>query len=154
MSAEPKIVLFVCTGNSCRSVMAKALLEKEAREKGKDLKVIAGGVGAIPGMGTSKQTQELLTAEGIDVSAHKAQTLSADMIKEADLIFVMEQFHKDIVLEKVPEVKDKVYLLGDFVETKKSGIVDILDPIGKPMEIYQECFRNIKEAIEGVMRFI
>jgi tRNA threonylcarbamoyl adenosine modification protein (Sua5/YciO/YrdC/YwlC family) len=154
MSAESKTILFVCTGNSCRSVMAKALLEKEARDKGKDLKVIAGGVGAMPGMGASKQTQELLTAEGIDVSAHKAQTLTPDMIKEADLIFVMEQFHKGIVLEKVLEAKDKVYLLGDFVETKKSGIVDILDPIGKPMEVYQEVFRNIKEAIEGVMRFI
>jgi protein-tyrosine-phosphatase len=134
--------------------MAKALLEKEARDKGKDLKVIAGGVGAIPGMGASSETKELLAAEGIDVSAHKAQTLTADMLKEADLIFVMEQFHKDIVLEKAPEAKDKVYLLGDFAKNRKSETRDIFDPIGKPMQVYQECFKTIKEAIEGVMRFI
>lgn len=144
-------VLFVCTGNSCRSVMAKALLEKKLSHR-KDVEVQAVGVGAIPGMGATKETIELLAKEGMDVSGHRAQRLTDEFVKRSDLILVMEKFQEDEVLKRVPDAKGRIYLLGEFCP--RANHIEIPDPIAKPIGVYIEVFNLIKECVDRMSNLI
>ena len=151
-------ILFVCTGNSCRSVMAKGYLEKRLEELGrKGITVFSAGVAALTGMRTTKEAEQVVKEAGGDISGHTARKLSDADIKEADLIFAMENSHKEHILNKYPDSADKTYLLKDF---KKLGNFDfsensnIPDPIAKDIDFYRKTFFLIKESIEKVLQEI
>jgi len=152
--ANRKTILFVCTGNSCRSVMAKGLLEKKLKERNRfDVEVISAGIIMISGLGVSEQTKELLKEEGIDVSKHIPQKVDKEMIRKSDLILVMEKLHEIEVLKLFPLAKNRVFLLKEFAKINDSQL-DITDPIGKPLDFYQQTFLVIKEAIERIIEII
>ena len=148
--AKTKTVLFVCTGNSCRSVMAKGLLEKLLKDR-PGIEVLAAGIGAFPGMAPTNQTVELLKEEGVDMSEYRAQVLSDEMVKKSDLILVMEKRHELNILERIPQARNRLYLLKEFANIIDASL-DIADPIGKSMEFYREVFNIIKESIERVAK--
>jgi len=149
-----KIILFVCTGNSCRSVMAKALLEKIMKEKNRDdVEVLSAGIMMLGGMGATESTKEILKREGMDVSGHISQRVTQDTIKKSDMILVMEQLHEKTILEIAPEAKFKLFLLKEFAKISDNGF-DIADPIGKPLQFYENTYAIIKEAIERISSII
>lgn len=149
-----KTILFVCTGNSCRSVMAKALLEKKLKDKGrKDIEVLSAGVMMLGDLGATQETGDLLAKEGIDVSGHHSQIVTEDMVKKSDIILVMEKLHEQRILKLAPEAKFRLFLLKEFAKINDNNL-DIADPIGKSMDFYTQTFAIIKEAIERISEII
>lgn len=157
-----KSILIVCTGNSCRSVMAQWLLRKFLKERGcEDIEVLSAGIGTMPGMMASPNTIEVMKQEGIDVSAHRAQFVTEEMIKKADLILGMQPIHIETVLDMVPEAKDKARLLLEYAYESEEGVdagaptnLVVFDPIGKPKEVYESVLLTIKDAVERVVKRI
>jgi len=121
----------------------------------KDIKVISAGTSSFAGAKVSPETVEVMAREGIDVSEHLTKSITEDIIKESNIILVMERRHRDIILKRVPEAKNKIHLLTEYGRPKQEVELvnpDIPDPIGKPIETHQECLNIIKEGVDRVAR--
>ncbi len=148
-------LLFVCTGNSCRSVMATGLMQQLLQRAGVDaVQVESAGIFAVEGMGPTRETNRTLQGVGVDCSSHRARALSVEMAEAADLIFVMEQFQAEEVARRIPKVAGKVHLLKPYglPPAEVGANPNIPDPIGKPLEVYEVCFADIQTAIQRVAK--
>jgi len=152
--AKKKNILFVCTGNSCRSVMAEYLL-RDALAGRKDVDVSSAGTSAFLRGGPTPETIETLQKEGIDASRHRSRPLTRMMLKKADLILTMTSMHRYQVLSFEPSVTSRTYLLREFAKAS-SGAYDlgVPDPIGQSAQTYEECASVIKEAIQKIAELI
>lgn len=129
--------------------MAAGLLRKLLKGKA-DLKVLTAGTATIEGMPPTTEAIQAMSEQNIDVSAHRSSSLSDELINQADLILVMEQAHKENILNRVPGAQTKVYLLTEFGRIKKEDRLvdpDIPDPIGRPLDFYRKVFNIIQEGI-------
>lgn len=147
-----KSVLFVCTGNTCRSVMAEGLLRKLLEGK-PQVEVVSAGTSVYDGKKAADNTVSVMKEEGIDVSNHLTRQLTDDIINKSDLIFAMEERHKDYIIRRVPKAADKAYLLRIFAKPDAPGIeVNIPDPIGMDISYYRHIRDLIKECVVRVAK--
>lgn len=146
-------VLFVCTGNTCRSSMAEGLARALASEMGlKNIYFSSAGTLAWPGEGASPHAVQVLADQGIEIAAHRATLLTPELIAGADLVLTMTASHRQRVLQVMPESQDKVFTLGTF-----AGLPgDILDPYGGSEENYRCCAKElailIRMALEKIKK--
>jgi protein-tyrosine-phosphatase len=144
-------ILFVCTGNTCRSPMAAAYFKKILKNKDFFIKVYSGGIisGNKP---ISLQTKKVLIDNDIPLNINYSQEVTKQIIDKADLIIVMTKFHKIKLNRKFPGCESKIKLLMDFSNSNKNK--DIPNPYGKSIEAYQKVFLLMKSPLNNLLTWI
>jgi glycine hydroxymethyltransferase len=148
-----KTILFVCTGNICRSPMAEGLFRHAVRGRG-DFRVLSAGVGAVEGLSPSEHAARAVKELGIDISKQRSRQLTPELVEEADFIFGMTHSHVDAISMLYPNAAEKTFLLREFDETLDSFENDICDPIGGSYETYVSCRDQIEQGIASLMKFL
>ena len=146
---QKRAVLFICTGNVCRSPMAEALFRKMS-SGWNDLHVFSAGLSAPQGAPASRDAVDVLAEQGVDLSKFRSQPLTEDLLVKASHIFVMTREHERLVDMFYPEYMHKVRLL----RFDEKGTPDVPDPIGQGRAVYAECKLSIERALPSVLRMI
>ncbi len=136
-------VLFVCTGNTCRSPMAEGLMQSIWAEAGYNGCVLSAGLAAISGMPVTDKSVRAV-AEKVDISNHTARLVNRELLEASDVVITMTQNHKNYIMEQWPEVKERVYTLAELA----GEATDIVDPFGQNQEIYNLCAKEIEKMLK------
>jgi len=151
-------ILFVCTGNTCRSPMAEAiarhLIESRPIDRSRppppEVPIVAAsaGLGAWPGAPATPEAVEALRQLGISMGPHASRPLTREMLEDADMVFTMTRSHADAARDMAPGAATKITTL----DPSGNGGADIQDPIGSPLSVYLDTARTIQRLIEARLR--
>lgn len=136
-----KKILFVCTGNTCRSPMAEAIFNFEAKEKNIDAVALSAGIAAEPGSPVTENAVLATKELGIDISAHKSAQLTREMIAKYDKIYTMTASHASLLRSLFQNDEEKISVLGGGIP----------DPFGGDLKVYQNCRDSILAAIKNII---
>jgi len=131
-----KNILVLCIGNICRSPLAEVLLKKNFPS----LNISSAGLSAMVGFPADANSIEVAMENGLDISSHRARQVNLAMCQSADLILVMERFHRSLLMEKFPLAQGKIFCVSD---------TEIDDPYGQPKVFFDQVYSEILAGISA-----
>lgn len=135
-----KKLLFICTGNTCRSAMAEGICRAMAKARGDDVLAASCGLAAFAGDPASGHAVQAAAEYGADLRNHRSRPLNSYIVEEADAVYCMTEGHLARLLALYPDARDKASLLLEGE--------DIPDPWGGDLETYRMCAKAIAGAVE------
>lgn len=150
-----KSIMFICTGNVCRSPMAHFYMQKKLKDLNKENEYIISSCGthAVNGQNATNNAIKAMESYGVDLTKHRATNIQDSNIKDYDLIFTLTEDHKKQVLEFYPSLSDKVFVLKVYVNNKEI-YKDIDDPWGLDINVYNETAKDIIANIDKLLEMI
>ncbi|MCC7163165.1 MAG: low molecular weight protein arginine phosphatase [Anaerolineae bacterium] len=140
----PATILFVCTGNICRSPMAAALFQAHAARAGDTFQVESAGTWGVDGEPAALHAIEVMQARGLSLAGHIARTVTREILERADLVLVMTRSHRDALAAEFPAARSRIRLMSQL-----NGIeYDIADPYGKPRSAYEMCANDLDHLFD------
>ena len=133
--------------------MAEGIFRQAVKGRG-DFRVLSAGLGAMDGQPPTHHSVQAMKEIGIDIAHQRSRALTAEMVKQADLILGMTHSHTDTVMLLYPKAAEKTFLLREFDETLEPYEKDISDPIGSPYQTYVECRDQIEQGIVTLIKFM
>jgi len=151
-------IMFICTGNICRSAMADWLLKKKIEDIGRnDIEVYSSGVHAYDGDMSTWEAKSIMEDEyDVDMKSHRATNIKNSNIENMDLILCATTAHKIAVIEMYPTLKEKVFTMKEYVDYNREyhHKIDIKDPWGYDIDTYRSCASEIDECLELLLKKI
>lgn len=143
-------ILFVCTGNTCRSPMARAIAQKIFSDREINTSVSSAGIYAFQGSRASENSIMALEEIGIDLYKHIVVQLDEDLINKNDIVLTMTSEQRDSIISDYPKCKEKIFTLGEYTKTNE----EILDPFGESTDVYRECREQLIRHINELSKII
>ena len=149
---KKKLLLFLCTGNTCRSPMAAGYFNQLLSEKRiRSVEVKTAGVMTVAGLLATPEAIQIMDAVGVDLRKHRSGKLTPELIKKANLLLGMTPFHVQSALRMSPEAKGKTFLLKEYTGSDARH-AQISDPMGCTLEVYKKVFGDIKSACNKLLK--
>jgi len=144
------IVVLVCTGNTCRSPMAEAMLKKRIADRlgckieeldDRGIVIMSAGINAPPGARAAAEAIQTMQERGLDLTQHESQPLSDRIVRFADVVLTMTRGHRDTIVQSFPDAESRVHLIS-------RGRGDVADPIGGPLDLYRRCGEQLDAYLQ------
>lgn len=147
-----KKIMFVCTGNICRSAMAHHYMQKKVKDLNmeNDYLITSSGTYAVYGEKSTNNAIEAMKKYNVDMTSHRATPIEDSNILDVDLIICMTSNHKRIILSLYPNLKNKVFTLKEYVDPSIE-YKDIDDPWGLSQSVYESCAKEIVKYVDKLI---
>lgn len=148
-------IMFICTGNICRSAMAEGMMKKLVKENNIDAEVYSCGTYAETGDYATYNAIDAMKQYDVNIEEHRATNIRESKIEEMDLILCATQRHKQMVSYLYPKLKEKIYTMKEYAEIDNNKQeVDINDPWGYDLNVYYNCAIEIVKCLEKIIEKI
>lgn len=142
-----RLILFVCTGNTCRSPMAAAIFNKLNNKS--DWHAVSGGISAFDGDKPSEfAVKALKTDFDLDISGHRSRSITREYLQKSELILTMTQTQKSFLCQQWPDLADRVLTVGEMADEPS---VQVPDPFGQGLVIYRAAAEELARLIEKII---